>query len=47
LTAVLQLGREQILKVGRAARLQAGEFELEKVAPRYLDDFASLFRNSA
>jgi glycosyltransferase involved in cell wall biosynthesis len=47
LTAVLQLGREQISKIGRAARLQAGEFELEKVAPRYLDDFASLLRNSA
>ena len=46
LTAVLQLGREQILKIGRAARLQAGEFELEKVAPRYLDDFASLLNNA-
>lgn len=47
LTAVLQLGREQILKIGRAARLQAGEFELEKIAPLYLDDFAGLLRNSA
>jgi glycosyltransferase involved in cell wall biosynthesis len=47
LAAVLQLGREQILKIGRAARRQAGEFELEKVAPRYLEDFASLLKDNA
>jgi glycosyltransferase involved in cell wall biosynthesis len=47
LSALLQLEREQILKIGETAQLQAGEFELEKVAPRYLEDFANLLKEDA
>jgi glycosyltransferase involved in cell wall biosynthesis len=42
LVHLLQLGRDDLLKIGDAARAKAAEFALEPVAQRYLDDFASL-----
>ena len=42
LVHLLQLGRDELAKIGDAARAKAAEFALEPVAQRYLDDFASL-----
>jgi glycosyltransferase involved in cell wall biosynthesis len=42
LAQVLGLGREKVMKIGEAAQTQAAEFDIAKVAPRYLEDFASL-----
>lgn len=42
LVQVLRLGRDEIMKIGETAQARAAEFEVEKVAPRYLEDFASL-----
>lgn len=42
LVQVLRLGREEIMKIGEAAQMKAAEFEVTKVAPRYLEDFAGL-----
>ncbi len=42
LAAVLELDREKIMKIGEAAQAKAAEFDVTKVAPRYLEDFASL-----
>jgi glycosyltransferase involved in cell wall biosynthesis len=42
LAYLLRLGRNELLKIGDAARAKAAEFALEPVAQRYLDDFASL-----
>ncbi|MEO8440392.1 MAG: glycosyltransferase family 4 protein [Spartobacteria bacterium] len=47
LTNVVSLGREQIERVGEAARAQAAEFDVAVVAQRYLDDFVGLLQNSA
>jgi glycosyltransferase involved in cell wall biosynthesis len=47
LTDVLGLSREQIGQVGEAARANAAEFDVAKVAQRYLDDFASLLKTNA
>jgi glycosyltransferase involved in cell wall biosynthesis len=41
---VLELSPDRIRQVGRAARAKAAEFSVENVAPRYLDDFASLLK---
>ena len=43
LAAILQCGPEDLRRVGEAARAKAAEFEVSKVARRYLEDFASLF----
>ncbi len=42
LTQVLEMSPEQIMKIGEAARGKAAEFDVAKVAPRYLADFESL-----
>jgi glycosyltransferase involved in cell wall biosynthesis len=42
LVDLLGLGPEQIRRVGEAARAKAAQFDLETVAQRYLEDFASL-----
>ena len=47
LVEVLGLGREKIMKIGEAAQAQAAEFEVAKVAPRYLEDFTGLLAAEA
>ena len=47
LTTVLEMGRERLGQVGAAAHAKAAEFELGRVAQRYLDDFADLLKNDA
>jgi glycosyltransferase involved in cell wall biosynthesis len=47
LTDLLGLGENQIRQIGEAARAQAAQFDVESVAQRYLEDFASLRQNSA
>lgn len=47
LTDVLSLGRDRIGQIGAAARAKAAEFDVAKVAQRYLDDFASLLKSHA
>jgi glycosyltransferase involved in cell wall biosynthesis len=42
LATLLRLRREELAKIGDAARAKAAEFAVETVAQRYLDDFASL-----
>ena len=42
LVDLLRLGPEQIMRVGEAARAKAAQFDVEPVARRYLEDFASL-----
>jgi len=44
LAAILQCGPEDLRRVGEAARAKAAEFEVSKVARRYLEDFASLLK---
>ncbi|MEP6686165.1 MAG: glycosyltransferase family 4 protein [Verrucomicrobiota bacterium] len=46
LAYLLRLSREEITRVGEAARVKAAEFALEPVAQRYLDDFASLLAHN-
>ncbi len=46
LTAMLSLGRDRIEQIGSAARAQAAEFDVARVAQRYLDDFAGLLQTS-
>ncbi len=47
LADLLGLGGEEIRRIGEAARAQAAEFAVEKVAQRYLDDFESLRESEA
>jgi glycosyltransferase involved in cell wall biosynthesis len=47
LTNVLGLGRWRIEQIGEAGRAKAAEFEVAKVAQRYLDDFDSLLQTDA
>jgi glycosyltransferase involved in cell wall biosynthesis len=47
LTNVLGLGRWRIARIGEAGRAKAAEFEVAKVAQRYLDDFDSLLQTDA
>ncbi len=47
LTDLLELGEKRIGQIGEAARAQAAQFEVEPVAQRYLEDFASLRQNNA
>ena len=47
LTDLLGLGENQIRQIGEAARAQAAQFDVERVAQRYLEDFASLRQNDA
>jgi glycosyltransferase involved in cell wall biosynthesis len=47
LTDLLGLGDEGIRRIGEAARAQAARFDVETVAQRYLEDFASLRQNKA
>ncbi|HAK05977.1 MAG TPA: glycosyltransferase family 1 protein, partial [Spartobacteria bacterium] len=42
LACLLRLGRNELAKIGDAARAKAAEFAVEAVAQRYLNDFASL-----
>jgi glycosyltransferase involved in cell wall biosynthesis len=42
LADLLGQGKERIRQIGEAARAQAAEFEVAKVAQQYLEDFASL-----
>jgi len=42
LASLLRLGRDELVKMGEAARAKAAEFAIEPVAQRYLNDFASL-----
>jgi glycosyltransferase involved in cell wall biosynthesis len=42
LVDLLGLGPEQIMRVGEAARAKVAQFDVETVAQRYLEDFASL-----
>lgn len=44
---LLGLGRERIEQIGQAARAQAAEFDVARVAQRYLEDFASLLKVEA
>lgn len=44
---LLGLGRERIKQIGQAARAQAAEFDVARVAQRYLEDFASLLKVEA
>jgi glycosyltransferase involved in cell wall biosynthesis len=45
LTRMLELGPAQLQKIGEAARAKAAEFEVARVAPRYLEDFVSLLQS--
>ena len=45
LADLLGLGPEQIMRIGAQARAKVAQFDLETVAQRYLDDFASLLPN--
>jgi hypothetical protein len=42
LLQILRLGQEEIIAMGQRAQAKAAEFEIEKVAVRYLEDFESL-----
>lgn len=42
LTEVLEMSPQEIMKIGEAAREKAAEFDVAKVAPRYLADFDGL-----
>jgi glycosyltransferase involved in cell wall biosynthesis len=47
LAGVLERSPENLRRVGQAARAKAAEFDLSKVAARYLEDFASLLQADA
>jgi glycosyltransferase involved in cell wall biosynthesis len=42
LLQILRLGQEEIIAMGQRAQAKAAEFEIEKVAVHYLEDFESL-----
>jgi hypothetical protein len=42
LLQILGLGQEEIIAMGQRAQVKAGEFEIEKVAFRYLEDFETV-----
>jgi glycosyltransferase involved in cell wall biosynthesis len=46
LTTVLELDFAALEKIGQAARVKAAEFEVEKVAQLYLEDFAGLVESN-
>ena len=45
LADLLGLGPEQIMRIGAQARAKVAQFDLETVAQRYLEDFATLLPN--
>ena len=45
LVNLLGLGPEQIMRIGARARAKVAQFDIEPVAQRYLEDFASLLPN--